>query len=73
VALAELQFRHLRHTAVTRLAEAGVSDSRIASVTGHSPRSIVSIIDRYRVRTRIQSRQALRQRTTFEKSGNGAD
>jgi len=57
VALAELQFRHLRHTAVTRLAEAGVSDSRIASVTGHSPRSIVSIIDRYREIGRASCRE----------------
>lgn len=45
-------FMHFRHTAVTRMAEAGVSVPGIAGVTGHSMATAQAIIDRYLVRTR---------------------
>ena len=38
--MTSLTFQHLRHTAVTRLAEAGCEETLIASVTGHSLHSV---------------------------------
>ena len=51
VPFTELQFMYLRHTAVTRLAEAGCTPQDIAGVTGHSLQAIDQIIDIYLVRT----------------------
>lgn len=36
------KFMHLRHTAATRLGEAGCSDDLIRSITGHEDRGVVS-------------------------------
>src|SRR3546814_1856244 len=66
VAMNELWFMHLRHTAVTRNAEAGVSVPRIAGVTGHKLKSVEDIIDRYLVRTGKMAREAFRQRLEAE-------
>ncbi|MCX8133167.1 MAG: tyrosine-type recombinase/integrase, partial [Roseococcus sp.] len=43
---AALRFAELRHTAVTRLHEAGVDEQGIAGVTGHTPGSVRAILDR---------------------------
>ncbi len=69
IATAELTFMHLRHTAVTRLAEAGVEAIAIAAITGHSPQHCVNIIDRYLVRTRKLAAGAFRRRLEAEQKG----
>lgn len=47
-----LHFHDLRGTAVTMLAEAGATTPQIASITGHSLRTVTYILDRYLARTR---------------------
>jgi integrase len=44
---AELRFMELRHTAVTRLHDAGVDALGIARITGHSPKTAQAIIDQH--------------------------
>ena len=51
VATADLQFMHLRHTAVTELAIAGCTTLEIAGITGHTIQSVNQILERYLVRT----------------------
>jgi len=51
VPLLDLQFMHLRHTAVTELAIAGCEVPEIAGVTGHTVASVEQILRRYLVRT----------------------
>jgi len=46
-----LLFRHLRHTAIVRLAEAGADIPAIAAVSGHSIKSVHTILEHYCVRT----------------------
>lgn len=62
----KLVFKDLRHTAVTRLAEAGVDVPGIASITGHSIDYCQKIIDTYLVRTRKMASAAMRQRREAE-------
>lgn len=61
--LEDLHFHDLRGTAVTMLAEAGCSIAQIASITGHSLRSVDSILERYLARTRHLADEAI---TLFE-------
>lgn len=63
----QLQFSALRHTAVTRLAEAGVDALAIAAITGHSPRHCLDIINRYLVRTRALGAAAFSRRLEAER------
>ncbi|KKC31037.1 tyrosine-type recombinase/integrase [Devosia psychrophila] len=49
--ITELHFHDLRGTAVTMLAEAGCSVPEIASITGHTLKSVHGIIERYLART----------------------
>jgi integrase len=44
-------FHDLRGTAVTRLSEAGCTPQEIASITGHSLRSVTAILEKYLART----------------------
>ncbi len=60
--LKDLIFKDLRHTAVTRLAEAGCEIPMIASITGHSFRTCQDIIDRYNIRTTKMATEAFRRR-----------
>lgn len=60
--LKTLVFKDLRHTAVTRLAEAGAEIPMIAAVTGHTFRSCQDIVDRYNVRTSRMAQEAFRRR-----------
>ncbi|SFR86910.1 hypothetical protein [Sphingomonas jatrophae] len=46
-----LQFRDLRRTCVVRLGELGIADEGIASITGHSPRTIKKMLEIYMPRT----------------------
>lgn len=50
--IADLHFHDLRGTAVTMLAEAGCSTPQIASITGHSLKTVTTILDKYLARTR---------------------
>lgn len=68
-----LTFNDLRGTAVTRLAEAGCTVPEIASITGHTLRSVTSILETYLARTSRQASAAIeklekhrRQRTRLE-------
>jgi len=64
---AGLLFRELRHTAVTRLHEAGVDDLGIAGITGHTPGSVRAVLDRhYLVRTERAAAEAFRRRLEAE-------
>lgn len=62
----QLQFRHLRHTAVVRMAEAGVDMLLIAAVTGHSEHSVGQIMKHYAVKTGRMARAAFERRLTHE-------
>jgi hypothetical protein len=66
VRMTDLWFMHLRHTAVTRLEEAECDLSLIAAVTGHSHKSILTIIERYGRRTRKLAHLAFTRRLAAE-------
>ncbi len=66
VELASLWFMHLRHTAVTRLAEAGCELPWIAAITGHTLTTCQAILDRYMVRTSAMAEAAFRRRLEHE-------
>ncbi len=55
-----LRFNDLRGTSITRLADAGCTHAQIASITGHSLRSIHAILDVYQARTKTQASAAIR-------------
>jgi len=61
-----LIFKDLRHTAVTRLAEAGCPTPMIASITGHSFRTCEQIVDRYNIRTTKMASEGFRLRLAAE-------
>ena len=65
---ADLRFMELRHTAVTRLNEAGEDALGIAGVTGHSPKTCQAILDRhYLARTEKAAEGAFRKRLAAER------
>ena len=53
------RFQDLRGTTVTALADAGCTPIQIASITGHSIRSVESILEHYVARTRTQANAAI--------------
>lgn len=55
----DLHFHDLRGTAVTMLAEAGCTTPQIAAITGHSLKTVSSILDRYLARTRVLATEAM--------------
>lgn len=59
-------FMTLRHTAVTRMFEAGLEIPAIAAISGHSLESCEAILDRYGIRTALLADRALQQRYEFE-------
>jgi integrase len=66
-ACAELRFAELRHTAVTRLHEAGVDEQGIATISGHTPGSVRAILDRhYLIRTERGAEAAFKRRLAAE-------
>lgn len=69
VRLDELWFMHLRHTAVVRMAEAGVDLVQIAAVTGHSEQTVQQIMQHYAVKTATLAAQAFRRRLKHEAGG----
>ncbi|MEQ8599905.1 MAG: tyrosine-type recombinase/integrase [Devosia sp.] len=65
--ITDLHFHDLRGTAVTMLAEAGCSVPEIASITGHSLRSVHTILEKYMSRTRALAKSAM---TKFENASS---
>jgi hypothetical protein len=61
----DLQFMHLRHTAVTELAISGCTTLQIAGITGHTPKSVEQILTRYLVRTADLAASATTQRLAY--------
>src|SRR5262245_24638093 len=55
----ELHFHDLRGTAVTLLSEAGCTPQQIATITGHSLKTVHRILERYLARTRGLAEQAI--------------
>ena len=55
----ELHFHDLRGTAVTLLSEAGCTPQQIATITGHSLKTVHQILERYLARTRGLAEQAI--------------
>mgnify|MGYP003139009744 FL=1 len=65
--ITDLHFHDLRGTAVTMLAEAGCNVPEIASITGHSLKSVHTILERYLSRTKSLARSAM---TKFENASS---
>ena len=64
-------FHDLRGTAVTRLALAGCTEAEIATITGHSLRSVRAIIDtHYLSRDPALAESAIRKLESRTKSSN---
>jgi integrase len=64
---ADLRFMELRHTAVTRLHEAGVDYLGISGITGHTPGTVQAMCDKhYLVRTAKAAEGAFRKRLAAE-------
>lgn len=59
--LTGLHFHDLRGTAVTLLSEAGCTTHEIASITGHSLKTVETILDRYSARTPVLALAAMRK------------
>jgi integrase len=57
--VAELHFHDTRGTAITMLAEAGATVPEIAAITGHSYRTITSILEKYLPRTKQLAEMAI--------------
>jgi integrase len=55
----DLHFHDLRGTAVTLLSEAGCTPQQIATITGHSLKTVHLILERYLARTRGLAEQAI--------------
>ena len=58
-ALADLQFRDLRRTAVVRLGELGLEDALISAITGHKLETIKNILEVYMPRTTKMAARAI--------------
>ncbi|MCP8884505.1 tyrosine-type recombinase/integrase [Devosia sp. XJ19-1] len=65
--IADLHFHDLRGTAVTMLAEAGCSVPEIAAITGHSLKSVDTILEKYLSRTEHLAKSAM---TKFENASS---
>ena len=64
--MAGLTFMRLRHTAITRMAEAGCSIPEIAAVSGHSLAHCNTVLERYLVRTAPLAASAMARRIEKE-------
>lgn len=62
-------FMHLRHTAVCELYQAECTVPEIAAITGHTIKSVESILERYGLRTRKLAANAFRKRLEKERQG----
>jgi integrase len=55
----KLHFHDLRGTTVTLLSEAGCNEQQIATITGHSLKTVHQILERYLARTKGLAEQAI--------------
>lgn len=62
----QLEARALRHTAITLYADAGVPPAGISAISGHEESSILTILKRYRKRTKTRAARAITQRLNSE-------
>jgi hypothetical protein len=69
IATAELQFMHLRHTAIVRHKEAGSDIADIAALSGHSLVTVNQVIEHYLVRTGTMVASVLERRLARENAG----
>jgi hypothetical protein len=69
IAMKDLTFMRLRHTAVTRMGEAEVDTKLIATISGHSLATVDGILERYMVRTSKMAQLAFGQRAEAEGKG----
>ena len=67
----DLDFMHLRHTAVTRLAEAGCTTPEIAAISGHGLATVEKILELYLVRTSTMADNAFAKRLLIEQELDG--
>lgn len=68
LAMSDLHFRHLRHTAITELAAAGATVPQIAAISGHTVGSVEQILERYLVRTSTLADEAIGKRLRRERN-----
>ena len=54
-----LHFHDLRGTTITLLSEAGCTEQQVATITGHSLKTVFQILERYLARTRGLAEQAI--------------
>lgn len=75
VATADLRFSHLRHTGITRYAQAGCTDEEVQAVSGHKGgRKTSTMHKHYLAITEERARAALAKRMAFEAGlGSKAD
>lgn len=64
----DLKFMQLRHTMIVRSGQAGAEISWIRDVSGHTLKSIITILERYMVRTGEGGRQAFKKRMAKEQT-----
>jgi integrase len=57
--ITDLHFHDLRGTAITMLSEAGCTTLEIAAITGHSIKTVTTILDKYLARTRALAGNAM--------------
>lgn len=69
--VATLKFMHLRHTALTRLLEAGCTIPEAAGVTGHELATAEAIAERYLIRSAGLARNAFTKRLDKERKSPG--
>lgn len=68
-ACADLWFMELRHSAITRLHDAGVDALDIASITGRATASVIALLDKhYLIRSSKQAEAAFKRRLDAEKA-----
>ncbi len=64
--MGEVQFAHLRHTAVVRLNEAGCDIMTISAITGHSPKTCEQILEIYGIKTGRAAAEGFKRRLAHE-------
>ena len=69
--LQELRFHDLRHTVITELAEMGVADHVLESITGHLSRRMLEHYSHIRIDAKRQALDALDDVRRAESNGNG--
>lgn len=65
--ITDLHFHDLRGTAITMFAEAGCSTPQIAAITGHSLKTVNTILEKYLARTSTLAQEAV---TLFENANS---